>query len=119
MTKVKKEEYGYVKGPIDCGNCGFFIEGGKCKLVKGDISENGICMLWTKEGNQVHEPEFTKEEALYLETGSACYRCYFFSQNTCELVEGEIGDDDCCVAFKEKEKSTENYYSKIFKITRV
>lgn len=118
MTKVKKEEYGFVEGPVSCANCGMF-NAGKCKLVKGDIAENAICMLWTKEGNEVHEPEFTKEEAEYTEPTTRCGICYFFQNGECELVEGHIGEDDCCIAWKEKEGTTESYYSKLFKITRL
>jgi hypothetical protein len=29
-----------------CGNCVFFIGGGKCELVSGKIEPNGICKLW-------------------------------------------------------------------------
>lgn len=118
MTKVKKEEYGFVEGPINCNNCGMFTNG-TCKLVKGDISENGICKLWTKEGNEVHEPEFTKEEAEYEEPTTRCGICYFFKDNSCELVEGHIGEEDCCIAFKHKENTSEAYFSKLFKITRI
>lgn len=117
--KVKKEEYGFVEGPINCANCGFWQGNRTCKLVKGDISENGICMLWTKNGNEVHEQEFTKEESLYQEPTSRCGICYFYKDNSCELVEGHIGEEDCCIAFKAKEDSIESFYGKIFKMTRI
>lgn len=29
-----------------CGNCVFFVGGGSCELVSGQIDPNGICKLW-------------------------------------------------------------------------
>ncbi len=29
-----------------CGNCVFFIGGGKCEIVSGNIEPNAICKLW-------------------------------------------------------------------------
>lgn len=29
-----------------CGNCVFFVGGGSCEVVSGQIDPNGICKLW-------------------------------------------------------------------------
>ena len=34
------------KGDQKCADCRFFIEGGSCQLVEGEISPNGWCMLF-------------------------------------------------------------------------
>jgi hypothetical protein len=33
------------KGDQKCADCRFFIEGGSCQLVEGEISPNGWCTL--------------------------------------------------------------------------
>ena len=34
------------KGDQKCADCRFFIEGGSCQLVEGEISPNGWCTLF-------------------------------------------------------------------------
>lgn len=36
----------FIEEGMICGNCVFFIGGGKCELVSGKIEPNGICKLW-------------------------------------------------------------------------
>lgn len=49
QQKRSKEDVQYQESPKDdqkCADCRFFIEGGSCQLVEGEISPNGWCMLF-------------------------------------------------------------------------
>lgn len=37
------------KGDQKCGNCMHFVAPNACKLVEGDISPNGWCVIWAKQ----------------------------------------------------------------------
>ncbi|MCX8256003.1 Iron oxidase [Beijerinckiaceae bacterium RH AL1] len=37
-------------GANKCGNCMQFVAPNKCKLVDGEINENGWCILYTPKG---------------------------------------------------------------------
>lgn len=48
--QLSKDQVKYQRSPKDgkkCGECAFFISGGKCKLVQGEIDANGWCTRWT------------------------------------------------------------------------
>ena len=49
QQKMSKETAQYQdspKGDQKCEGCRFFMEGGSCRLVEGEISPNGWCMLF-------------------------------------------------------------------------
>ena len=111
--KAKKNEFGYVDAnptPPRCNKCKYFVMGGKCLLVKGEISgKNGSCNLWVK-GNPRMRPiglsSLTQKEAGYEEIigGPRCGTCLFYSQpRECKLVQGNIAPHTgCCNAWKKK-----------------
>ena len=40
------EKNPFIEEGMVCGNCVFFVGGGKCELVSGKIEPNAICKLW-------------------------------------------------------------------------
>ncbi len=36
----------FIEEGMICGNCVFFVGGGKCEIVSGKIEPNAICKLW-------------------------------------------------------------------------
>lgn len=49
QQKMSKEAVQYQDSPNGdekCADCRFFIEGGSCQLVEGEISPNGWCRLF-------------------------------------------------------------------------
>ena len=48
--KMSQEQVAYQDSPQDdqrCSGCRFFVEGGQCERVEGEISPDGWCSLWT------------------------------------------------------------------------
>ena len=111
ILKSDKESFGYVDGktaPPRCSRCKYFVKGGLCLLVKGNISGiNGPCNLWVKGHPRTwafKSPPLTKTESGYVEypKGTRCGVCAFYSDpRRCELVNGDIDPDTgCCNAWK-------------------
>lgn len=52
-----------------CGNCKFFLEGGKCVLVNGQIKEKDLCDLYSfgkiNQKDTKINPKYTKDEVNY------------------------------------------------------
>ena len=46
MSKQAAQYQDSPNGDQKCADCRFFIEGGSCQLVEGEISPNGWCMLF-------------------------------------------------------------------------
>lgn len=49
LAKAKKAAVSYQDQPKDgarCAACAFFVEGGSCRLVEGEISPDGWCTLY-------------------------------------------------------------------------
>jgi hypothetical protein len=46
MPKQTAQYQDSPKGDQKCEGCRFFIEGGSCRLVEGEISPNGWCRLF-------------------------------------------------------------------------
>jgi hypothetical protein len=46
MPKQAAQYQDSPKGDQKCEGCRFFIEGGSCRLVEGEISPNGWCRLF-------------------------------------------------------------------------
>jgi hypothetical protein len=113
ILKADKKEFGYVdaktSNPI-CGKCKYFVQGGKCLLVQGEISGvNGSCTLWVKGNPRIYpfkSPPLTKKESGYIEypKGPKCGVCVFYSDpRGCYLVKGDIEPETgCCNAWKGK-----------------
>ncbi len=114
LIKTDKGSFAYVDpkttNPI-CGKCVYFVKGGKCLLVKGEISgKNGSCNYWVKGPSRIYPigtPPFTQKESGYVETpnGPRCGTCTFYSDpRRCELVKGDIEPKTgCCNAWKKPE----------------
>ena len=50
QEKVAKDSVNYRSSPENgqrCADCRFFQEGGTCERVKGEISPDGWCTLWS------------------------------------------------------------------------
>lgn len=54
------------QGPFKCANCEYFIEGGACEKVEGEIDPEGCCNLFEK-GN-VDESNATNDVKVGPET---------------------------------------------------
>ena len=51
VSQAQAQYKGQPKGDQKCGNCVNFIAGSNtCKVVEGQVSPNGWCMLWVKAG---------------------------------------------------------------------
>ena len=46
MSKQAAQYQDSPKGDQKCAECRFFIEGGSCQVVEGEISPNGWCTLF-------------------------------------------------------------------------
>jgi hypothetical protein len=46
MAKQAAQYQDSPKGDQKCADCRFFVEGGSCQLVEGEISPNGWCTLF-------------------------------------------------------------------------
>lgn len=115
MLKADKASFAYVDNrlfPPRCNKCKYYVEGGKCVLVKGLIDgKNGSCNLWVK-GNPRKYPlgmaPLTQKESGYVEVagGPRCGVCVFYEDpRQCQLVKGDIDPSyGCCNAWKENEK---------------
>lgn len=112
MLKGSKHDYAYQEGPgipPRCDKCQYFVEGGRCLLVKGKISGiNGSCNFWVsgvpqKEEN-LYPAKFSKEQSGYVENpkGPRCGICIFYrNPRLCRLVSGDIDPQiGCCSAWK-------------------
>lgn len=111
LKKGTKRDFAYQEGkttPPRCDKCQYFVEDGRCRLVKGIIDGvNGSCSFWVggeiNKSNSFHA-EFTKEQAGYVEfpKGPRCGTCYFYlDPHLCKLVKGDINPKiGCCSAWK-------------------
>ncbi len=51
VSQAQAQYQGQPKGDQKCGKCVNFIAGSNtCKVVEGQVSSNGWCMLWVKAG---------------------------------------------------------------------
>lgn len=46
--KIDQASVHYLTSDSICGNCKHWLEPGGCDVVSGEISYDGICMLWSK-----------------------------------------------------------------------
>lgn len=111
QLKADKASFAYVDAkptPPRCNKCKYFVQGGKCLLVKGQISGiNGTCNLWVKGTPRIHPfktPPLTQKESGYVEypKGPRCGVCQFYEDpRGCQLVKGDIDPEyGCCNAWK-------------------
>lgn len=111
ILKADKKDFAYVDAkttPPRCNRCKYFVKGGMCLLVKGEIDGvNGTCILWVKGMPRQYpfkSPPLTKAETAYTEypKGTRCGVCMFYEDpRGCGLVKGDIDPaTGCCNAWK-------------------
>jgi hypothetical protein len=50
MSKQAAQYQDSPRGDEKCADCRFFVEGGSCQVVEGEISPDGWCTLFQPEG---------------------------------------------------------------------
>lgn len=48
------------QGPFKCSNCVFYSDPGTCSVVSGDIDPDGVCNIFTSQGNQPQDESQTQ-----------------------------------------------------------
>ena len=104
VDKTKPEDH-------KCSSCLFRIirdgNKGSCTIMEGDISlKGGTCMFWSfgKEAsteNDLREMRMSKKDAGYVEADFKiqCHTCKFYDKDWCKLWQGNVKDEQCCMAY--------------------